>query len=378
MNHALDVMAAESEAGAGPIDIIAVLDCDHVPLPTFLTATLGWFERSRRSHWCRGRSPTTTPAPSTTTGYSGEQGVFFHVLMAGTQPRRRRAVLVRLDLAHPRRTRCERSAGSPPQTIVEDMHTTLEPASARAGRRPTTTRRWRSVSPRPPRSSTCCSGDAGAWARCRSWSRSASGRRSGGCPGATTTSTSAARCGGSRASRTVRGVRRSPPSILLSGAQTSTAGPLPFAVHLRCDVRSSGCGARSGSSGMHLHWPTAFALRIFRVPVGMSCLWWLLTRRTLDFEVTPKAGADYRVRGPRLRGSCWSYGRRRSSGCSRTPLAGVLGCVPWQATPPCHRSPPAPGSPSPPSSSCSACDASRARSTPPRAATPTASRSSRT
>jgi cellulose synthase (UDP-forming) len=43
LNHALDLMAAEEAAGTGGIDIIAVLDCDHVPLPTFLTATLGWF-----------------------------------------------------------------------------------------------------------------------------------------------------------------------------------------------------------------------------------------------------------------------------------------------------------------------------------------------
>jgi len=43
MNHALDLIAAEDAAGAGGADIIAVLDCDHVPLPNFLTATLGWF-----------------------------------------------------------------------------------------------------------------------------------------------------------------------------------------------------------------------------------------------------------------------------------------------------------------------------------------------
>src|SRR3954452_4284595 len=44
LNNALDVMAAEAAAGAEDIDVIAVLDCDHVPLPSFLTATLGWFE----------------------------------------------------------------------------------------------------------------------------------------------------------------------------------------------------------------------------------------------------------------------------------------------------------------------------------------------
>jgi len=41
--------------------------------------------------------------------------------------------------------------------------------------------------------------------------------------------------------------------------------------------------------------PAAFALRIFRVLVGIYCLWWLLTRRELGFAVTPKAGVDSRA-----------------------------------------------------------------------------------
>jgi len=47
----------------------------------------------------------------------------------------------------------------------------------------------------------------------------------------------------------------------------------------------------------HLHWPTAFALRILRVPIGLSCLWWLITRRELQFQVTPKSGAAERLPG---------------------------------------------------------------------------------
>ena len=51
-----------------------------------------------------------------------------------------------------------------------------------------------------------------------------------------------------------------------------------------------------------IHWPTAFALRIFRVPVGIACLWWLMSRNTLEFQVTPKGAADLRLRGrtPRI------------------------------------------------------------------------------
>ena len=47
LNHALDLMQREEAAGALPIDLIAVLDSDHVPLPAFLTATLGYFKDER-------------------------------------------------------------------------------------------------------------------------------------------------------------------------------------------------------------------------------------------------------------------------------------------------------------------------------------------
>ena len=48
----------------------------------------------------------------------------------------------------------------------------------------------------------------------------------------------------------------------------------------------------------HMHWPTAFALRILRVPVGLSCLWWLVTRRDLEFQVTPEVGRGRTDAGP--------------------------------------------------------------------------------
>ena len=45
LNHALvDHGRPRRAAGGRATEIIAVLDCDHVPLPTFLTATLGWFD----------------------------------------------------------------------------------------------------------------------------------------------------------------------------------------------------------------------------------------------------------------------------------------------------------------------------------------------
>ena len=102
-----------------------MLDCDHVPLPTFLTATLGWFDDPKIA-LVQGPQSFYNSGAFDDDGYTGEQGVFFHVLMAGRQPRRGRAVLVRLDVAHPGLAPCARSVASPPTTIVEDMHTTLE------------------------------------------------------------------------------------------------------------------------------------------------------------------------------------------------------------------------------------------------------------
>ena len=83
-----------------------------------------------------------------------------------------------------------------------------------------------------------------------------------------------------------------------------------------------------------IHWPTAFALRIFRVPVGLACLWWLMSRNVLEFEVTPKGAADLRLRGrtPRillvmvvLIAAVVLYA-----------AAGLAGLVPWRTTPGFH------------------------------------------
>jgi cellulose synthase (UDP-forming) len=87
-----------------------------------------------------------------------------------------------------------------------------------------------------------------------------------------------------------------PAAVLVSGAEVSTADPLTFAVVFGVMFSIRLWGARR-LNRLHLHWPTAFALRILRVPVGLSCLFWLVTRRTLEFQVTPKSGADDRLKG---------------------------------------------------------------------------------
>ena len=118
-----------------------------------------------------------------------------------------------------------------------------------------------------------------------------------------------------------------PIGVMASGAETSTAGPLAFMCAFVAMFSARLWGAKRLLRS-EIHWPTAFALRIFRVPVGMACLWWLLSRKTLEFEVTPKGAADARVRGraPRvlwiLTAVVW--------GVIAYAGAGTAGWVPWR------------------------------------------------
>jgi cellulose synthase (UDP-forming) len=118
-----------------------------------------------------------------------------------------------------------------------------------------------------------------------------------------------------------------PIAVLLSGAQTSTAKPLVFAGVFAVTFSLRLWGAKR-LMRKQIHWPTAFALRILRVPVGVACLWWLLSRKVLAFEVTPKGASDDRQRGaaPRI---LWAL-----SGLLTAVLAyaaaGSAGWVPWR------------------------------------------------
>ena len=80
MNHAMDLMIREVEDGAEKIDIVAVLDCDHVPLPGFLTDSLGWFDDPELA---LVQAPQTyyNSGAFDDDGDTGEQGMFFHVLL---------------------------------------------------------------------------------------------------------------------------------------------------------------------------------------------------------------------------------------------------------------------------------------------------------
>lgn len=327
MNHAIALMQREIEEGAEPIDIAAVLDCDHVPLPGFLSATLGWFDDPEVA---LVQAPQTyyNSGAFDDDGDTGEQGMFFHVLM----PARNHdgagpfwcgsTSLIRLSAL-------QEIGGVSTATIVEDMHTTLgllrrgwktvyHHQVLALGLAPTTPeqyllqrRRWGMGSMQVLVTERLWA--AKRWLSWRNYYEYLSGTL-----------------------WWLEGVGTVfafliPAAILVSGAAVSTADPLVFAVVFGVMFTIRLWGARR-MYRLHLHWPTAFALRILRVPVGLSCLWWLLTRRTLQFQVTPKSGAEDRLRGRAPLAVRVLLGIMAAVGV--WALLGVSGLVPWHVDAP--------------------------------------------
>ncbi|MEP6665743.1 MAG: glycosyltransferase family 2 protein [Nocardioidaceae bacterium] len=323
MNHALALMAGEDAAGTGGIDIIAVLDCDHVPLPTFLTATLGWFEDEDIA-LVQGPQAFYNSGAFDDDGITGEQGLFFNVLM----PARHYAGAGPFWCGSTSLLRVKALTdvgGVATETITEDMHTTLK--LIRRG--------WRTAYHHQTLAVGLAPGTPDAYLLQR--------RRWG--MGAMQILTEE-RLWAAKHWMSWRNFHEYlngtlwwlegiatlfaffvPMAVMLSGAQTSTAGPLTFAVAFGTMFTVRLWGAKRLLRGQ-IHWPTAFALRIMRVPVGIACLWWLITRRTLQFEVTPKGGSHLRLRGRVPRILC---GLTLSVGAVLTyATLGLIDAVPWR------------------------------------------------
>ena len=323
MNHALALMAEEEAQGAPRTDVLAVLDCDHVPLPTFLTDTVGWFDDPELA-LVQGPQSYYNSGAFDDDGVTGEQGMFFHVLL----PARNHdgagpfwcgsTSLIRASALH-------EIGGISTETIVEDMHTTLglirrgwktvyHHQTLAVGLAPATAeqyllqrRRWGMGSMQVLAHEKLWA--AKRWLSWRNFYEYLTGTL-----------------------WWLEGVATLfvfiiPLVVMFSGAQTSTATPLAFATAFVSMFLLRMWGTKRLFRG-HLDWRTAFALRIFRVPIGISCLWWLLTRRTLAFEVTPKGGADERLRGrvPRVLLVLIVV----VTGALLYAAAGVLGLVPWR------------------------------------------------
>ncbi|MBA8796090.1 cellulose synthase (UDP-forming) [Friedmanniella endophytica] len=327
MNHALELMAEEEAAGAEPLDVVAVLDCDHVPLPTFLTDTLGWFDDPRIA-LVQGPQNYYNAGAFDDDGETGEQGVFFHVQLAARNH----------DGAGPfwcgstalvRTAALREIGGVDTRTIVEDMHTTL--GLLKAG--------WKTAYHHQTLAVGLAPDTPGQYLLQR--------RRWGlGCMQVLVLEKlwAAKRWLGWRnfyeyLTATVwwlEGVATVfaflvPAIVLVSGATTSTLNPLLFTAVFLVQFAIRMWGVQRLFRG-HLKWRSAFALRILRIPIGLSCAWWLLTRRELTFQVTPKSGADQRVRGTVPRILWWLLGVNVL--VVVYAFLGLTDAVPWKVSPP--------------------------------------------
>jgi cellulose synthase (UDP-forming) len=323
LNHALVILTEEELAGVGGADIIGVLDCDHVPLPAFFLATLGWFDdpdialvQAPQFLYNKGAFDDD--------GVSGEQGLYFNVMM----PARQRAgvgpswcgstSLVRVNALR-------QIGGVATDTVTEDMHTTLKLIKAgwktayqhqtlAVGLGPGTAaqyllqrRRWGMGTIQVFRAEHLLT--AKRWLSWRNyyeytinslWWLEGLGLLVAFCI---------------------------PIVVLLSGARTSTARPQIYAVVFAAMLLARLWGAKRLLRGQ-IRWPTAFALRVFRIPIGLSCAWLLFFNRALAFDVTPKGGSVDRDRGaaPRLLSAIATV----IAGVIVYAVAGVLHAVPWR------------------------------------------------
>lgn len=326
MNHALALLADEVAAGAEPIDVIGVLDCDHVPLPHFLTATLGWF-RDPELALVQAPQNYYNSGAFDDDGDTGEQGVFFHVQLpardhagAGTSWCGSTSLI--------RVSALQQIGGIATDTIVEDLHTTM--VLVRAG--------WKTayhhqvlalgLAPATPEQYLLQRrrwglGCMQVLVRERLWAakRWLSWREYYEYLDATVWWLEGV--------ATVIGFMI-PAVVLLSGAQVSTVDPWLFLGVFVALFVVRLWGSRR-LYRLHLHWGTAFALRILRIPVGLACLWWLLTRRSLDFAVTPKAGSDARRRGHVPQILWWLLGLIVA--VLLYAGLGLSGVVPWHSSP---------------------------------------------
>lgn len=321
MNHALALLEAE-DAG----DVIAVVDCDHVPLPTFLTATLGWFDDERVA-LVQGPQAFYNAGAFDDDGFSGEQGLFFNVLMPSRQASGvgpfwcGSTSLLRVSALR-------EVGGVATETITEDMHTTIKlqrlgwrtayhHQTLAVGLAPATPEQYLLQRRRWGMGAMQILVHERLWAAKRwlSW-RNFYEYLAGTLWWLEGLATVA--------------VFAIPIAVLLSGAQTSTAPPAVFAAAFLAMFATRLWGSKRLMRG-HIRWSTAFALRVFRVPVGLACVWWLVTREALQFEVTPKGASDQRLRGraPRV---LWVL-LATAMIVLAYAIAGLIGIVPWVSDP---------------------------------------------
>ncbi len=325
LNHALALMEAEEEAGGERTDLIAVLDSDHVPLPAFLTSTLGYFVDERLALL---QAPQTfyNAGAFDDDGGVGEQSLFFNVQLAGRESSGAEifwcgsSSILRVDALR-------EVGGVAQETVTEDMHTTLK--LQRAG--------WRAafhhqnialgLAPATPEQYLVQRRRWGMGAMQvmvheRLW------RRHRWMSVRTQFEYLFGALWWLEGLGTILALMV-PAVLLLTGAITSTASPATFVT-----VFVLAFGLRMwGYKQLLRHqirWRSAYALRVLRVTVGLSCLWWLVTRRALTFTVTPKGGAEDRLRGRVPAVVVGMLAAAVSLVC--IAVLGLLGHIPWHTS----------------------------------------------
>ena len=281
INHALDLLRTEDN----PAEFIAILDCDHVPLPGFLYETLGWFDKPEVA-LVQAPQAYYNSDSFDSDGVAGDQGIFWHVLMVARDSRRSDPFWCG-STSVIRRAALESVGGVAVETVTEDLHTTLK--LLRDG--------WRSVyhhqilavglAPETPdhylvQRRRWALGAMQILVKERLW-----------WPKRWLTWRNYLEYLWSviwwfEGFVTVCAMML-PAAILLGGIQ---AARVNFDVYACAFVGSTAIrfvGANMLYRG-YIRWRHALELRMMRVQIGVSCVAWLFRRRQLAFEVTPKGG----------------------------------------------------------------------------------------
>ncbi len=292
LNHALALLERETLAGAHPVELVAVLDCDHVPLPRFLTATLGYFEAEDLA-LVQAPQAFFNDGAFDDDGYTGEQGLFFNVQLAARA--RGGAGTFWCGSTSVLRVAALREVGGvAAETVTEDMHTTLK--LQRLG--------WRTAYHHETVALGLAPGTPEQYlVQRRRWGLGAMQvmiherlwRRHRWMSWRTQYEYLVGTLWWLEGILTVIALAV-PATLLVTGAQTSTAPPRTFLAVFVTSFAVRMWGYKL-LMRRQIRWRTAFALRVLRIPVGLACVWWLFTRRTLTFSVTPKGAADGRYRG---------------------------------------------------------------------------------
>lgn len=326
LNYALAVLSAEDVAGVGGADVVAVLDCDHVPLATFLTSTLGWFVDEKVAV-VQAPQVFYNAGAFDDDGMTGEQGVLFNVQLPALQEAGAdvrwcgSTALLRVDAV-------SEVGGFSAGTVREDLDTTIDLLSSgwrtvyhhqtvAVGLAPTSPAAYLSQQHRR------ALGGLQVLTRHRLWRKSA-------VPGLSTTNRLMLLCA---AGEGLRGLATTlafmiPVLVLLSGATTTTAHPFEILTAFAVMWAVRLWGARL-LLRRQVQWRTSLALSILRIPVGIASLRWLLRRDDVPFVVTPKAGSHSRRRG-RIPTSIVVATAVLVSVVAYS-LVGTTGLVPWRA-----------------------------------------------